>query len=81
MKLTFDAGRCDGMGMCAVVFPEGISLDRWGFAQVDAGEILDPKLQRKARRAAGCCPRGAIAVIPADISPTPNTNVSPHRPQ
>ena len=59
-KLTFDAARCDGWGMCSVVFPEGISLDPWGFADVTKDPVMDRKLVNKARRAAACCPKGAI---------------------
>ena len=60
-KLTFDAARCDGWGMCSVVFPEGISLDPWGYANVSSEPIADHGLNR-ARRAVACCPRGAIAL-------------------
>jgi len=71
MRLSFDAARCDGWGMCTLVYPEGVSLDKWGFAQVDSEPVVDPKLQRKARRAAACCPRGAITVLPDGPAPTP----------
>ena len=76
MKLVFDAGRCDGWGMCTIVFPEGISLDRWGFAHVDPEPIVDEKLQRRARRAAACCPRRALTVSDDEPVPTAPTTDS-----
>jgi ferredoxin len=69
LKLDFDAGLCDGWGMCAVVFPEWISLDPWGFAHVTADMVTESKLQRKAKRAAACCPRRAITVVAATLPP------------
>ncbi len=62
LRLTFDAARCDGWGMCTVVFPEGISLDPWGFAHVTGEAVTDGRLQRRALRAVACCPRQALAV-------------------
>jgi len=71
-KLTFDAARCDGWGMCSVVFPEGISLDPWGYANVSREPIADPRLVRKARRAVACCPKEAITLV-ADDALTPSS--------
>lgn len=59
-RLGFDASRCDGYGMCTVVCPELITLDRWGFADVSRDPIADPVLRRKAARAVRCCPTGAL---------------------
>lgn len=81
LRLTFDAARCDGWGMCTVVFPEGISLDPWGFAQVTDETVTDPRLQRKALRAAACCPRRAIGVVTGQRQPTPTTAASPQESQ
>jgi len=30
-RLAIDRIRCDGYGMCAEMFPEGIELDDWGY--------------------------------------------------
>lgn len=68
-RLSFDAAKCDGWGMCTVIFPEGISLDPWGFAHVTEDPITDPRLRRKARRAVACCPRGAIDLVPGQLAP------------
>lgn len=62
VRLVFDASRCDGFGMCAVVCPELITLDRWGFADASRQAISDAVLRRKAARAVRCCPRGALTL-------------------
>ena len=62
VRIVFDASRCDGFGMCAVVCPELITLDRWGFADVSRRPISDPALRRKAARAVRCCPKGALTL-------------------
>ena len=81
IRLTFDAARCDGVGMCSLVFPEGISLDPWGFAQVTSDPISDPKLQGKARRAIAACPRSAIAAVSNDAEANPPSAVGGRAPQ
>ena len=61
-RLVFDAARCDGFGMCSVVFPELISLDPWGFAHVERRALDDLRSLRRAVRAVGCCPRAALSL-------------------
>lgn len=61
-RLAFDASRCDGYGMCTLVCPELITLDRWGFADASRQPITDPVLYRKASRAVRCCPKGALTL-------------------
>lgn len=60
--LRFDASRCDGFGMCSVVYPEGIALDAWGYARVAADPIEDRSSLRRALRAVRCCPAGALSL-------------------
>lgn len=61
-RLNFDASRCDGFGMCSVVFPEGITLDAWGYARVEPDPITDRPALRRAIRAVRCCPGGALSL-------------------
>ncbi|MDE3205605.1 MAG: ferredoxin [Acidobacteriota bacterium] len=75
VRLSFDASSCDGWGMCSLVFPEGISLDRWGFAHVMDEPVPGP-LVRKARRAAACCPRQALTILETDPAPRAASNES-----
>jgi ferredoxin len=62
-QLTFDASRCDGYGMCTLIFPERISLDPWGFAHVDPDPVEDRATRSRAHRAVRCCPRAALTLI------------------
>lgn len=64
VRLHFDASRCAGFGMCSVVFPEGISLDTWGYARVTPEPITDGPAVRRALRAVRCCPGGALSLSP-----------------
>jgi len=59
-SLEIDAARCDGHGICLLRFPEGISLDEWGFATVRDGRIDDAVSLRRARRVVAACPEGAL---------------------
>lgn len=59
-RLHLDATRCDGHGICALVCPDLVRLDPWGYASVvetdgEAGRVL-----RRARRAVAMCPAGAL---------------------
>jgi len=56
--LQLDAASCDGVGMCALVAPDVVSLDRWGFPVVD--EAAAASLRRQARAAARACPHRAL---------------------
>jgi ferredoxin len=58
--LTLDATSCDGVGMCALVAPDMITLDAWGFPVID-GEVAAAKV-KKARAAARACPHRALRV-------------------
>jgi ferredoxin len=62
VKILFDASRCDGYGMCSLVLPEHISLDRWGFAEVAPSPIRGTASIRRARRAVRCCPKQALSL-------------------
>lgn len=54
-RLTIDRIRCDGYGMCAEMFPEGIELDDWGYPILRPGVIPDGLIPL-ARQAVDVCP-------------------------
>ena len=49
--------------MCALVHPDGIELDRWGYGQVVDPECDDRRAVRRAVRAAAACPNGAVLMM------------------
>jgi ferredoxin len=61
IRLVVDPIACDGHGVCAELFPEGITLDDWGYPILPAGDIA-PHLERHARRAASACPALALKI-------------------
>jgi len=61
-RLAIDRIRCDGYGMCAEMFPEGIELDDWGYPILRAGTIPD-RLLPLARRAVEVCPVLALRLV------------------
>jgi ferredoxin len=56
-RLVLDPTACDGHGLCAELFPEGIALDDWGFPLI--GEVPEAHLSH-ARRAVAACPALAL---------------------
>jgi ferredoxin len=61
-RLTIDRIRCDGYGMCAEMFPEGIELDDWGYPMLRPGVIPD-RLVAMARQAVDVCPVLALRLV------------------
>lgn len=57
---------CDGVGFCAEIVPELISIDDWGFPVVDTQPIEDESWLRHARRAVATCPRLALILEGTD---------------
>lgn len=60
--LVVDPTACDGHGVCAELFPEGITLDPWGYPVVQPGDI-PTRLLDHAARAAASCPRLALTLV------------------
>jgi ferredoxin len=60
---------CDGHGICALVMPERISLDTWGYASVDPEALDDARLLALARRVVRACPAQALTIL--GDTPTP----------
>jgi ferredoxin len=65
--IAVDAVRCTGHGVCALLLPDHVSLDRWGFPVVEHAEAVGRRDARRARRAQRACPRQALLV--ADHQP------------
>ena len=68
-ELRLDGTRCDAHGICALLCPELVTLDRWGFAGVRSGPIVGRTLLRQARRAVSACPEQALALVPRSTAP------------
>lgn len=64
MKMTVNPIACVGHGLCAELFPEGITLDDWGYPIIDSGPI-PPHLEAHARRAVSACPTLALLLTKA----------------
>jgi ferredoxin len=61
-RLVLDPTACDGHGLCAELFPEGVVLDDWGFPIVVAP--LSNEQLGHARRAVSACPALALRLAP-----------------
>lgn len=68
VRLAVDGAKCDGHGICALVLPERISLDAWGYASIENGPIEDERTLARAKRAVSACPVQALALVgPNDV--------------
>jgi ferredoxin len=54
IRVVLDPIACDGHGVCAELYPEGIALDDWGYPILRQGDVPS-HLERHARRAASAC--------------------------
>ena len=64
-RLQLDPIRCDGHGICAELFPEGIVLDDWGYPIVNTTPIPE-HFVALAKRAVFACPVLALKLIEDD---------------
>jgi ferredoxin len=62
LRLVVDPVACDGHGLCAELFPEAVTLDRWGYPVIDGGAV-HPSLLGHAERAVIACPRLALHLV------------------
>ena len=60
-RLRVDPVACDGIGQCALVAPDVVVLDRWGYPVVPEGPLRAGDVAA-ARRAVVSCPRKALWV-------------------
>lgn len=58
-RLHIDWTRCDGHGLCAVLLPDQITRDEWGFPRLDRLDV-DPDQEPAVRRAVRACPALAL---------------------
>jgi ferredoxin len=58
-RLKVDPIACDGHGLCAELFPEGIELDDWGYPIILDDEV-GPHVREHALRAVRSCPALAL---------------------
>jgi ferredoxin len=61
-RLVVDWEQCDGHGLCAVLLPELVDLDEWGYPVVSAD--VPVTLERIARSAVRVCPALALRLRP-----------------
>jgi ferredoxin len=65
LRLVIDPIACDGHGLCAELFPEGVALDDWGFPRARPGDMAAAHLPH-ARRAVAACPKLALRLQRVD---------------
>ena len=61
-----DPTRCRGHGICALMFPDGLELDRWGYGRPLDVELEGRRRLARARRAVRACPNGAVSLCVAE---------------
>lgn len=62
-RLQLDGARCDGHGICAVVAPEFVGLDEWGYAVITNAVITGRRDLKLARRLVHACPARALVLV------------------
>ena len=79
VRLVVDGAKCDGHGICALVLPERISLDAWGYASVESDPIKAKRTLARAKRAVAACPVRALSLIgPVDVAAPLRRGVDRH---
>ncbi len=59
-SLRIDPVACEGVGICAHLAPDVVSLDQWGYPVI--APLADERQVRQAGAAAQGCPRRALFV-------------------
>jgi ferredoxin len=59
-RLRIDPAVCDGVGICAHLAPDVITVDSWGYPVLTAEPLTRRGDLRQARAAAAACPRKAL---------------------
>jgi ferredoxin len=63
-QLVVDPVACDGVGMCAQLAPDVVTLDTWGYPVVPRDGLAGDEARQAARAVAGC-PRRALLLVPS----------------
>ena len=63
-RLRVDPVACDGIGICAHLAPDVVTVDSWGYPILPRRPLSDRERQQAARAVAGC-PRRAMFLEPA----------------
>jgi ferredoxin len=58
--LLLDAAVCDGVGICAHLAPDLITVDSWGYPIVSPEPLERGSERRQAEAAVRACPRKAL---------------------
>jgi ferredoxin len=58
-RLRVDPVACEGIGICAHLAPQVVSVDSWGFPILPS-DPLDRRNRRQAAAAVAACPRRAL---------------------
>jgi len=59
-RLRIDPSVCDGVGICAHLAPDLITVDSWGYPIVSIEPLERRAFERQARAAVAACPRKAL---------------------
>ena len=62
--LVLDPAVCDGVGICAHLAPDLVSVDSWGYPIVSPDPLERGSERRQAEAAVRACPRKALHLRP-----------------
>ena len=76
-RIRINPVACEGVGICAHVAPDLISLDPWGYPVISPDPQVDRADLRQASRAVRACPRRALRLERLDQSSSSSSSSSP----
>lgn len=60
--LRIDPSLCDGVGICAHLAPDLITLDSWGYPIIDDHRLDRKRYVRQAEAVVAACPKKALFI-------------------
>ncbi len=75
-RLVLDPTACDGHGLCAELFPEGVRLDDWGYPVVAGPVVAGPVVAGPV--VAGPVVAGPVVAGPVVAGPVVPARLLPH---